>query len=322
MIAGFVQPDSGEVSVAGRAITALPPQRRNMGLVLQRHALFPHLSIFENVAYGLRRRHRSKSEITDRVMRALSTVGLGSRATDNPRNLSGGQRQRVALARAMVIEPDILLLDEPLSSLDAHLRVQMREEIRSLVTRTSLTTLFVTHDQEEAISIADRIVVMNAGRALQVGSPRELYDRPVNRFVANFMGRSFSLQGVVTVVSGDSVTVELPNGLRVVGYSRFGAVSVGEKAVVTVRHEAVALSAVADARLTAYNVLSLTLESHVFLGEVSRLTFADLKDVALIARESEPLSVGSSYSLNWRIEDCHVFALAEDEESEYRPPED
>jgi iron(III) transport system ATP-binding protein len=190
MIAGLEKPDSGTIRFQDRDITDLPPERRGFGMVFQNYALFPHLNVFENVAFGLRARHATKAEINDRVTSALELVqlpGYGKRAIDE---LSGGQQQRVAIARAIAIEPALLLFDEPLSNLDVSLREETRSELRELVTRLGLTAVYVTHDQEEAFALCDRISVMVGGMLMQTGKPRELYEQPSDIAVARFLGRN------------------------------------------------------------------------------------------------------------------------------------
>ena len=197
MIAGFIAPTAGEIHLGGRDITREPPWKRNTGLVFQSYALFPHLSVADNIAFGLRMRKVGEAEIAGRLAEVLRLVRLEGLADRLPRELSGGQQQRVALARALVIEPDILLLDEPLSNLDAKLRQEVRVEIRELQTKLGLTTVMVTHDQEEALTMADRLVVMSEGRVQQIGSQRDLYENPANTFVAGFVGRTNFLRGHV-----------------------------------------------------------------------------------------------------------------------------
>ena len=204
MIAGFIEPTSGAVRLGGRDVTALPPWKRNAGLVFQSYALFPHLTAAQNVAFGLEMRKVPTDEIAPRVAEALRLVRLGSLGERLPRQLSGGQQQRVALARALVFKPDVLLLDEPLSNLDAKLRLEVRIEIRELQRQLGLTTIMVTHDQEEALTMADRLVVMNEGAVRQLGTQQDLYERPADRFVAGFVGRSTFLEG----------TVEAPGAFR------------------------------------------------------------------------------------------------------------
>jgi putative spermidine/putrescine transport system ATP-binding protein len=197
MIAGFVAPTAGEIRLGGRDITREPPWKRNTGLVFQSYALFPHLTAAQNIAFGLRMRRLPEAAVAARLAEVLRLVRLEGLAERLPRELSGGQQQRVALARALVIEPDILLLDEPLSNLDAKLRGEVRVEIRELQKKLGLTTVMVTHDQEEALAMADRLVVMANGRVQQVGSQRDLYEHPVNAFVAGFVGRTNFLRGRV-----------------------------------------------------------------------------------------------------------------------------
>jgi putative spermidine/putrescine transport system ATP-binding protein len=197
MIAGFIAPTAGRVRIGGKDVTALPPWKRNAGMVFQSYALFPHLTVAENVAFGLEMRKVPKAEVPSRVAEALRLVRLGGLAERLPRELSGGQQQRVALARALVIHPDVLLLDEPLSNLDAKLRETVRVEIRELQNKLGITTVMVTHDQEEALIMADRLVVMSEGSVRQVGTQRDLYERPADRFVAGFVGRSNLLSGRV-----------------------------------------------------------------------------------------------------------------------------
>src|SRR5215216_3081940 len=198
MVAGFIEPSAGHVRLAGQDVTLLPPWRRNTGMVFQSYALFPHMTVAENVAFGLEMRKLAKADVDSRTREALRLVRLEGFAARLPRQLSGGQQQRVALARALAIRPDVLLLDEPLSNLDAKLREEVRIEIRELQRQLGLTAIMVTHDQEEALTVADRLVVMADGEIRQIGSQRDLYERPADRFVASFVGRSTFLDGRVT----------------------------------------------------------------------------------------------------------------------------
>jgi putative spermidine/putrescine transport system ATP-binding protein len=190
MVAGFVEPTAGRILMGGADITRMPPHRRNAGMVFQSYALFPHLSVTDNIAFGLKRRGLARAEIAERVAKMVALLQLDGLEQRLPRQLSGGQQQRVAVGRALVINPAVLLLDEPFSNLDALLRDSTRIEMRRLQTTLGLTTLFVTHDQAEAMAISDRIAVMHQGRIEQVGTPREIYDRPATRFVAGFIGRA------------------------------------------------------------------------------------------------------------------------------------
>ncbi len=222
MIAGFILPSAGEIRIGGRNVTVEPPYRRSTGMVFQGYALFPHMSIAQNVAFGLEMRGLPKQEISAKVDDALRLVRLAGFEARYPRELSGGQQQRVALARALVINPDVLLLDEPLSNLDAKLREEVRLEIRQLQRQLGLTTVFVTHDQEEALTVADRLAVMNHGVVAQVGTPRELYDQPSSAFVADFIGKSNFFEGEIVELG----VFRARSGLRIrfAGEGRPGAV--------------------------------------------------------------------------------------------------
>ncbi len=202
MIAGLEFPTEGQIFFDQREVTRLPPDRRNTGMVFQNYALFPHMTVFENVAFGLQARKWPRAKIKEKVARALELVDMTGFEARKVTELSGGQQQRVALARAIVIEPEILLLDEPLSNLDARLRMETREEIRSLQKRLNITTIYVTHDQDEALAISDRIAVLNQGVCHQVGTPREIYYNPQDAFVAQFVGNSNILKGRVTKSKG------------------------------------------------------------------------------------------------------------------------
>jgi iron(III) transport system ATP-binding protein len=212
MIAGFEHPTSGRIVLAGREVTALPPQKRDVGMVFQNYALFPHLDVWENVAFGLKSRGDRKDVVGPRVERALGLVELAGYGKRKVQELSGGQQQRVALARALAPEPPLLLLDEPLSNLDAALRERTRDELRALLKSLGMTAIFVTHDQEEAFALSDRIAVMERGRLQQVGSPEELYEAPANAFVASFLGRANFLDATVNSVDGDRAVCRLSGG--------------------------------------------------------------------------------------------------------------
>jgi len=195
MLAGFYDPDEGTILFGGKKINGTPPHKRNTALVFQNYAVWPHMSVFENVAYGLRTRKVEESELNDRVNAALNKVKMDPLADRKPTSLSGGQQQRVALARAIVVEPDLLLFDEPLCNLDAKLRLEMRDEIKKIHAETGITSVYVTHDQEEALSLADRIAVMDSGTIHQIANPQEVYNRPANAFVANFIGECNLFEG-------------------------------------------------------------------------------------------------------------------------------
>jgi spermidine/putrescine ABC transporter ATP-binding subunit len=215
MIAGFVAPDEGAVFLDDRLVNHVPPWRRDVGMVFQNYALWPHMTVFENVAFGLRERKVPRSEIATRVADALRRVGLAATEKRRPSQLSGGQQQRVALARTLVIQPRALLLDEPLSNLDAKLRAEMRIELLKLQRDLGITTIYVTHDQEEALALSTRIAVMDGGKVVQEGRPREIYENPRSRFVAQFVGQSNLFFGAIKLAGDGFVEVETEEGLKI-----------------------------------------------------------------------------------------------------------
>ncbi|MFQ5612937.1 MAG: ABC transporter ATP-binding protein [Anaerolineae bacterium] len=201
-IAGFLRPEAGQIFLGDRQVTHLPPEKRDIGIVFQNYALWPHMTVYDNLAFGLQLKRVPKAKVESRVAEALALVRLGGFAERYPRQLSGGQQQRIALARALIIEPRVLLLDEPLSNLDAQLREEMRFEIRELQQKLGITAVYVTHDQAEALALSDRIAVMNNGEITQIGTPEQIYNRPSSRFVAGFIGLSSFVEGVVTQIEG------------------------------------------------------------------------------------------------------------------------
>ena len=240
MIAGFESPDEGEIYLGDEAINSLTPNKRDTAMVFQSYALLPHYNVFDNVAYGLKIRKVPKEEIRERVLNILKLVemdGMESRMTNQ---LSGGQQQRVALARALVIEPSVLLFDEPLSNLDAKLRVTMRTEIRKIQQKVGITAIYVTHDQSEAMSISDKIIIMSKGKVEQIGTPREIYYHPKSRFVADFIGEANFLKAKVKSVNGEKAVIDvIGEEIEVNNYSEKVA---GEEASLVLRPEAVVLS--------------------------------------------------------------------------------
>ena len=239
LLAGFYQPDAGEIHFGERKVSGLAPYERNIGMVFQNYALWPHMTVAGNVSYGLRLRKLATAEVERRVREGLAKVNLGGLESRYPGQLSGGQQQRVALARALVLNPDILLLDEPLSNLDAKIRVQVRAEIRKLQQELGITTIYVTHDQEEALSLSDRVAVMKDGRVLQVGVPRELYERPRTRFVADFVGTNNLVPGRVRERRGERLFVETALGrLEAIPHA---AAAIADRCVLAIRPENVAI---------------------------------------------------------------------------------
>ena len=236
LIAGFYKPDGGEVLFDGRSVSNIPPAERGIGMVFQNYALWPHMTIFDNVAYGLKLRKFSAAQIGEKVARVMKMVNLTGLEKRYPGQLSGGQQQRVALVRALVLDPDVLLLDEPLSNLDAKIRVQVRAEIRKLQKELNVTTIYVTHDQEEALTLSDRITVMNFGKIQQIGVPKALYERPENAFVADFIGINNLIRGrVLQVAENGNLVFETPLGrLKGVGDGRLRE---NDPCIVTIRPE-------------------------------------------------------------------------------------
>jgi spermidine/putrescine ABC transporter ATP-binding subunit len=242
LIAGFIEADSGDIFLDGRLITRVPTWEREIGMVFQSYALFPHMNVARNVAYGLRMRGVPKAEIATRVTAALAMVKLDTMMDRRPRELSGGQQQRVALARALVIAPKVLLLDEPLSALDKNLRAAMQMELRELQQRLGVTAIFVTHDQHEALSLSDRIVVMSEGSIRQIGTPHEVYHRPADRFVASFVGDVSIFRGQIAGGDADSLAVTLGQVQLTGARATFPEAATGAVADIFIRPEALRLA--------------------------------------------------------------------------------
>lgn len=283
-IAGFHQPDGGEIRFGDRVINHIPAHRRETGMVFQNYALFPHLSVFENIAYGLKARKVSGKEIAERIGRIIRSVQLEGLERRAPSQLSGGQQQRVALARALVISPQILLMDEPLSNLDAKLRVSMREEIRRIQKELGITTIYVTHDQEEAMAVSDRIAILNRGRVEQVGAPFEIYYRPVSRFAAEFMGSSNIIEMEVTGYDEAQSRIMAEAAGR--SFSLPGRRPSGVRVVLSVRPEWIRV--VADPRGGEANLLSGTILSSTFLGSMVRYRVSGPGETPIVIEVHDP----------------------------------
>lgn len=262
MIAGFYQPEEGAIRFGGRDMTRVPPHKRNTGMVFQNYALWPHLTVAQNVVYGLDVRKIPADEKRDRVREALRTVQMERFAERKPNQLSGGQQQRIALARALVIEPDTVLLDEPLSNLDAKLRLEMRDEIRRIHDSIGVTMIYVTHDQSEALSMADRIAIMQDGRVRQVGTPRDVYTKPENAFVAGFIGETNFLTGRLASQNGGG-RVETPYGTLIA--EALPQNLIGESVVCSIRPEAVHVQTSGDP--LSGGAIAGRVESVVYLGD-------------------------------------------------------
>ena len=304
LIAGFYEPDAGELMFGDKAMNGVPPHRRNTGMVFQNYALWPHMTVTQNVAYGLEVRAITRDEKHRRVMEALETVRMAAYAGRLPNQLSGGQQQRVALARALVIRPDVLLLDEPLSNLDARLRLEMREEIRRIHAETRITTIYVTHDQKEALSMASRIAVMREGVIEQLGEPRSLYRKPASRFVADFMGDTNWFSAEVT--RNSSGTMVLNTGLGpFVAENGQAAWSSGQKVLLGFRPESVEFGQ------GQVNSIQTTVTDVSYLGEVEQYGLKTAGGIAIKALERNPLEVrraGSQTVVHVRPENLLILA--------------
>lgn len=267
IIAGFVFPEEGTVYLDGQPINQVPPWQRNVGLVFQNYALWPHMTVFDNVAFGLRERKVARSEIERRVMETLKRVDLKGTENRRPSQLSGGQQQRVALARTLVIQPRLLLLDEPLSNLDARLRIDMRIELLKLQRDLGLTTIYVTHDQEEALALSTRIAVIHKGRIVQESTPRQIYEQPANEFVAAFVGKSNLFSGRVTRVNERFIDVETDDKLviRIGSAGSSKLPEAGDKVLLSIRPEAMELKA-ADNTSTGANQLTGRVAASAYQG--------------------------------------------------------
>lgn len=284
LVAGFGTPSKGRITIGGKDVTHLPPWERNLGMVFQSYALWPHMTVAKNVAFGLERRKLPRAEINRKVGTALERVGLSHLADRRPAQLSGGQQQRVALARTLVIEPTVLLLDEPLSNLDAKLRTEMRVELKRLQRELGITTIYVTHDQEEANAAADRIAVLDGGKIQQIGSPVDMYDHPANRFVAAFLGTANLIEGKI-------------EGNRFIAPDNFALDGVSGKAgtaCVSIRPQNIALTASGTG-------LAGIVEEREFLGETTRYRIKTCNHALIVdephRRGTEPHQVGAPVNL-------------------------
>ncbi|HEU5279912.1 MAG TPA: ABC transporter ATP-binding protein [Gaiellaceae bacterium] len=312
LIAGFDRPSSGRIEIDGKDITGTPPNRRDIGMVFQAYSLFPNMTAERNVEFGLRVRKQSRAERAMRARELLELVGLADAAKRYPHQLSGGMQQRVALARALAIEPRLLLLDEPLSALDAKVRVQLREEIRRIQTRLGITTIYVTHDQEEALSISDRVAVLSKGRIEQVGTPAEIYGSPATPFVAQFVGTMNRVESIVSLTEtgkvmadGSQLDVEAARGRRP-----------GERVLLLVRPETVELQAAADGGHVGSVV------SHTFLGSVTRVRVVagDSEWTADLSGErAAALPVGSRVAIRFPAASAKLLSLDDAEPFEALP---
>ena len=304
MIGGLEFPDEGQVLIGGEEVGRIPNHRRPTRMVFQSYALFPHMTVEKNVSFGLRMSRMPRDEIKRRVAGMLQRVGLADKMQRIPSQLSGGEQQRVALARALVMEPTVLLLDEPLSALDRQLRKRMQLELKGLQTQLGITFIYVTHDQEEALTMSDRIIVMNQGVVEQIGTPEEIYEQPRTRFVSQFIGETNLLEGVVESVSGNAVQVACA-GHRVSGRcSPPNVVTVGQQVTIAVRPEHVSVIDVNSAE-----GLAGTIVQRMFLGSATRIVVNVDSSLQLIADQLGNIAVqpGDHVQLNWHPEKAVVI---------------
>ena len=304
MLAGFEKPTAGDIQVAGQSIVEMPPSRRDIGMVFQSYALFPHMTVAENVGFPLKVRGRPQSELRERTQRMLTMVGLEEIADRKPSQLSGGQQQRVAVARALVFEPRIVLMDEPLAALDKRLRERMQMEIRALHDKVGVTTVYVTHDQTEALTMSDRIAVFDGGRIQQIGEPNEVYERPVNEFVAGFIGDNNMLRGVVSGRTGKEAVVDVGGALQLRAETE-APVEAGTAVALAIRPERVALDPESAG-------LQATIEKVIYAGDRLHLHCVLQGGQAIAASTAHAeriatLVAGDSISLALPPEHCRLF---------------
>jgi len=305
MLAGFESPTSGTISVGGKRVDALPPHKRNMGVVFQNYALFPHMSVADNVAFPLKMRGASRSEIVERVTKVLDMVQLGAFHERRPIQLSGGQQQRVALARALVFEPEVVLMDEPLGALDKKLREQMQMDIRDIHHRLGLTIVFVTHDQTEALTMSDRIAIFNHGKIEQIGGPSDIYDHPKTQFVAEFIGETNLLSGKVSSASNGLLTVTLDGG-QSIRVASAAALEPGKHVKISVRPERIELRSSGEGQ----NELKVKISDIVYHGDHLQIQ-ADTGSRSLVIkapRNAVTSQIGQEVVASFSPEQCWIVS--------------
>jgi putative spermidine/putrescine transport system ATP-binding protein len=314
LIAGFLAPDSGDILLDERSIADVPPHKRNIGMVFQSYSLFPHMTVAENVGFPLRMRTRlSRQDARRRIDEMLALVQLGHLGARYPRQLSGGQQQRVAMARALVSHPRLLLMDEPLGALDKKLREQMQVEIKRIHRSVGTTVIYVTHDQTEALTMSDVVVVMHQARVSQVGSPRVLYEAPANLFVADFLGDSNLLTATVAQVCGDEFAVEIGSGEKMRVTRGSSAAAPGSRAVVLIRPEDISVTAAGE-RTAGQDLLAGTIKDISYHGDTFKLDVAVGTDVlkVKVARErGAGMERGDSVFLTWRSSAVRLLPVAD-----------
>lgn len=310
MIAGFIHPTRGEIYIGGELMGTRPPYKRDSSMVFQDYALFPHMTVFENIAFGLKERRMRKPIIQEKVERMLASVGLEGLADRKPSQLSGGQRQRVALARSLVLEPTVLLLDEPLGALDLKLRKQMQMELKRIQEQIGITFIYVTHDQEEALVMSDQIAVMNKGRIEQLGSSREVYETPRTKFVADFIGETNLLRGPVRSVTATTARLDL-QGIEVL-VSHTGKVQAGDLVHFSIRPEKIVEGKASEQCET---ILEAEVVEVIYKGSVVRYRLELTTGESLFYEEQtkyhpQPYQVHTRLTIGWRTEDALVIEEA------------
>jgi iron(III) transport system ATP-binding protein len=309
MISGFELPTSGEIRIDGEDVSTTPPNKRPTTMVFQNYALFPHLTVFENIAYGLKIRRESAENIRKQTEEIMLLVGLEGLAERSPAQLSGGQQQRVSLARSLVMEPKVLLLDEPLSNLDAKLRVSTRLEIRKLQQRVGITSVYVTHDQEEAMTLSDRVVIMHQGKIMQIGSPQAIYAKPANRFVADFIGKANFLEGHVrNLTSSNEIVLDIV-GKKFQVLVQPGAFSEGQRVLLVVRPESIELEP------KRADTLSGTVHEVVYLGSQMVYEVEVAKNIITVEianpQEHMVFKAGEEVTISFLEKSLHILPYEE-----------
>jgi putative spermidine/putrescine transport system ATP-binding protein len=309
MLAGFETATHGEITLNGVSINNIPPHKRGIGMVFQNYALFPHMSVAENLSFPLEVRKFGKSDREEKVTRALDMVQMGSFSGRRPSQLSGGQQQRIALARALVFEPELVLMDEPLGALDKQLRETLQFEITNLAHQLGITTVYVTHDQTEALTMSDRVAVFDDGRIQQLATPDELYERPQNSFVAQFIGENNTLDGVIQEITGETCIVKLDSG-DIIDAVPVNVTTVGERTKVSIRPERVEIN---PERLdqNAHTLKAEVLE-FIYMGDIfrTRLRVAGTDQFVIKtrnARDQPRLKPGTMIEIGWMAQDCRAL---------------
>ena len=307
MLAGFETPTNGEIYLDSNPISSIPPYKRGIGMVFQNYALFPHLSVYENLAFPLKVRKMDNVEIEDRIQKTLSMVSLSEFGNRMPAQLSGGQQQRVAVARALVFDPAVVLMDEPLGALDKNLRESMQYELKSIHEKLGVTVVYVTHDQGEALTMSNRIAVFNDGNVQQLSTPSELYESPVNSFVAQFIGENNTFSGTVKEINNEKATVQTESG-EMITANPIAVSSVGEKTTVSLRPERVIINPESNIE----NQFDCQVKEIIYHGDHTRLRVSLLKNDDFILKipnseKKSEISTGTSIKLGWSSSDCRAL---------------